>query len=182
MTRDQIFSRAIACLLFVLAALTSAPAAYAQSSSGDTRAALISPFSIVNTQDLQFGDIIAGNAPGTVFVNTANGAVTSTGDVIMAGGSPSRANFIILGNFRQIVEVELPGGPSMQVTHTNGVDTMTIDQMALGNGNRNFGTFVRARLGTTNVISLTVGGRLNVGANQASGSYSGTFDMTIDYF
>lgn len=181
--RDQLFPRLIACLLFALAALTSAPVVFAQAAaSGDASAVTITPFSIVNTEDLDFGNIIAGTTPGTVFVNTANGAVSSTGGAILAGGSPSRANFIILGNFRQIVEIELPGGASMAVTHTNGTDSMIVDRMALGNGNRNFGTFVRARLGTTNVINITVGGRLNVGANQQSGTYSGTFDMTINYF
>jgi hypothetical protein len=58
---------------------------------------------------------------------------------------------------------------------------MNIDQMAIGNGNRNFGTFVRGFLGTLGIYQLTVGGRLNVDADQEAGVYTGTFTMTVDY-
>jgi Domain of unknown function (DUF4402) len=36
-------------------------------------------------------------------------------------------------------------------------------------------------LDITGVIDFRIGGRLNVGANQASGLYTGTFTLTMDY-
>jgi len=181
MTRDQIIPRLIGCLLFLLAGIASAPAAFAQTADADAdaRAVTIGPLSVVNIADLEFGRIVPSPAPGTVFLDTRNGNRTSTGGVTLAGGSFGRGNFIIYGGPNQIVEISIPG--TMTVTHPNGTDSMDIDQMAIGNGNRNFSTFVRGFLGTLGIYQLTVGGRLSVDADQEAGVYSGTFTMTVDY-
>ncbi len=178
-TRDQIISRLIGCLLILLIGMTSAPAAFAQTADADARAVTIGPLSVVNIADLEFGNIVPSPASGTVFIDTRNGNRTSTGGVTLASGASSRANFIIYGGPNQILEISIPG--TMTVTHTNGTDNMNIDQMAIGNGNRNFSTFVRGLLGTLGIYQLTVGGRLNVGADQEAGAYTGTFTMTVDY-
>lgn len=179
MTRDQIIPRLIGCLLILLAGMTTAPAAFAQDATADSRAVTIGPLSVVNIAELEFGNIIAGPTAGTVFMDTRNGNRTGTGGVTLGAGAANRANFIIYGGPNQIVEVSIPG--TMTVTHTNGSDNMNIDQMAIGNGNRNFSTFVRGFLGTLGIYELTVGGRLNVGADQEVGTYNGTFTMTVDY-
>lgn len=179
MTRDQIIPRLIGCLLILLAGMTSAPVAFAQDATADSRAVTIGPLSVVNIADLEFGNIIPGAAAGTVFVDTRNGNRTSTGGVTLAAGTNSRANFIIYGGPNQIVEISIPG--STTITHSNGSDNMVIDQLAIGNGNRNFSTFVRGLLGTLGIYQLTVGGRLNVDADQQDGAYTGSFIMTVDY-
>lgn len=179
MTRDQIVPRLIGCLLILLIGMTTAPAAFAQTADADARAVTIGPLSVVNIADLEFGKIIPSPVPGSVFIDTRNGNRTGTGGVTLVGGTSGRGNFIIYGGPNQIVEVSIPG--TMTVTHTNGSDNMSIDQMAIGNGNRNFSTFVRGFLGTLGVYQLTVGGRLNVGGDQEAGVYSGTFTMTVDY-
>jgi hypothetical protein len=178
-TRDHHFSRLSGGLLLMLAALATAPAAHAQSATSDSRAVTIGPLSVVNTAPLEFGDMIAGASAGTVFIDTRNNNVTSSGGVTLAGGNPSRANFIIYGTRNQVVDVTIAG--STTITHANGTDSMLINQMGIGNGGRNFGTFVRGRLPNAGVYNLTVGGRLNVDANQTDGEYSGTFTMTVDY-
>ncbi len=180
MTRDQFFSRAIACLLFVLAALTSAPAAYAQTSNGDATAVTIGPMSVVKIEDLNFGNLVAGTTAGTMTVNTANGNVNVTGGVVRAGGVTSRANFIIYGPQNQIVRIRIPS--TILISRNGGGANMRIDQMSVGNANRSLGTNVLGRLSRTGVFNLTVGGRLRVNANQQEGGYTGTFDMTVDYF
>lgn len=180
MTRDQIYSRAIACLLVVLAALTSAPAAYAQTSSTDATAVTIGPMSVVKVEDLNFGNLVAGATAGTMTVDTRNGNVNVTGGVVQAGGATSRANFIIYGPQNQIVRIRIPS--TILINRDGGGANMRIDQMSVGNANRSLGTNVLGRLSTTGVFNLTVGGRLRVNANQQEGGYSGTFDMTVDYF
>lgn len=179
MTREQILPRLIGGLFFVLVVLASAPAAFAQASDNDARAVTIGPLSVVKTRDLQYGNIISGNGNGTVFIDTRNGNISTTGGVTLAGGVTSRANFIIYGGPNQIVEISIPG--SLFVTHANGTDQMRIDRLAIGNGNRNFSTFVRGLLGTLGIYNLTVGGRLRVNGNQPTGAYSGSFIMTVDY-
>lgn len=178
-TRDQILTRLIGGLLLLLIGMTTAPAALAQTADADARAVTIGPLSVVNIADLEFGNIIPSPGAGTVFIDTRNGNRTSTGGVTLGAGASNRGNFIIYGGPNQIVEISIPG--SMTVTHTNGTDNMNIDQMAIGNGNRNFSTFVRGLLGALGIYQLTVGGRLNVGANQEAGVYTGTFTMTVDY-
>ena len=179
MTRDQIIPRLIGCLLILLIGMTSAPAVFAQTADANGRAVTIGPLSVVNIADLEFGNIIPSGVPGSVFIDTRNGNRTSTGGVTLASGAAGRGNFIIYGGPNQIVEISIPG--SMTVTHTNGTDNMNIDRMAIGNGNRNFRTFVRGFLGTLGIYQLTVGGRLNVDGDQEAGLYSGTFIMTVDY-
>ncbi|MEP3724963.1 MAG: hypothetical protein ABJM59_12285, partial [Parasphingorhabdus sp.] len=75
-TRDQILPRLIGGLFFVLVALTSAPAVFAQTAAADSSAITIGPLSVVKTADLQYGNIIAGPTNGTVFIDTRNGNVT----------------------------------------------------------------------------------------------------------
>ncbi|MEP2103318.1 MAG: DUF4402 domain-containing protein [Parasphingorhabdus sp.] len=178
-TRDQIIPRMIGGLLILLIGVTSAPAALAQDANADSRAVTIGPLSVVNIADLEFGSIIPSATAGTVFIDTRNGNRSTTGGVTTAAGANNRANFIIYGGPNQIVEISIPG--STTITHTNGSDNMLIDQMAIGNGNRNFSTFVRGLLGTLGIYQLTVGGRLNVNANQLDGDYTGSFIMTVDY-
>lgn len=179
-TRDQIFSRAIACLLFVLAALTSAPAAYAQTSNSEATAVTIGPMSVVKVQDLNYGNLIAGTSAGTMTIDTRNGNASTTGSVVRAGGVTSRANFIIYGPQNQIVRIRIPS--TILINRNGGGANMRIDRMSVGNANRSLGTNVVGRLSRTGVFDLTVGGRLRVNANQQQGAYSGTFDMTVDYF
>ncbi|MEO9636025.1 MAG: DUF4402 domain-containing protein [Parasphingorhabdus sp.] len=178
-TRDQILPRLIGGLFFVLVALTSAPAVFAQTAAADSSAITIGPLSVVKTADLQYGNIIAGPTNGTVFIDTRNGNVTAAGGATLAGGAVNRANFIIYGGPNQIVEISIPG--ALWVNHANGTDRMRIDQLAIGNGNRNFSTFVRGLLGTLGIYNLTVGGRLRVNGSQQEGAYTGSFVMTVDY-
>lgn len=178
--RDQIFSRAIACLLLIFAALISAPAAYAQSSNSEATAVTIGPMSVVKVADLNYGNLVAGTSAGTMTVDTRNGNVSTTGGVVRAGGGTSRANFIIYGPENQIVRIRIPS--TILINRDGGGANMRIDRMSVGNANRSLGTNVIGRLSTTGVFNLTVGGRLRVNANQQEGGYSGTFDMTVDYF
>lgn len=174
----HIFFELIAAVCAAVLALAYAPPASAQTVS-EASVVVIGPLSVVKIDDLEFGNIIAGPSSGTVSINTTNGNRTSTGGVLLPSGTFSRADFIIYGELNQIVEVSIPG--NITLTHSNGSDTMSVSQMAIGNGNRNFGTFVRGRLSRDGIFNLTVGARLNVGANQTGGGYSGSFTMTVDY-
>jgi len=179
-TRDQIYSGVIACLLIVLAALTSAPAAYAQADDADATAVTIGPMSVVKVEDLNYGNLIAGTSAGTMTIDTRNGNASTTGGIVRAGGVTSRANFIIYGPRNQIVRIRIPS--TILINRNGGGANMRIDRMSVGNANRSLGTNVLGRLSTTGVFNLTVGGRLRVNANQQEGGYTGTFDMTVDYF
>jgi len=128
---------------------------------------------------LDFGSLIPG-AGGTITINAQTGAATTAGGVIRAGGTVSRAQFIGSGTAGRIVTLSV--APSPTITISNGVNTMTINQLRVsvnGGGPQTFGP--NHRLGSTGVINFGIGGRLNVGANQAIGLYSGTFALTMNY-
>ncbi|WP_164115136.1 DUF4402 domain-containing protein [Sphingorhabdus sp. Alg239-R122] len=153
--------------------------AHAQTSDADADARILEPLSVYKIADLDFGNIIAGPAAGTVFIDTRNGNRTAAGGVTLGGGTSSRADFLINGPVNQIVRISIPS--TVTINRTTGSDSMRIDRMAIGNANRNFGSSVRARLSRTGVFSITVGGRLLVNANQPTGEYTGTFVMTVIY-
>ena len=151
----------------------------AATQTGVVSVVTIKPLNIINTAPLDFGSIIPAPAGGTVVINAQTGARTST-VVTLAGGPFSRARFVAAGTPLRVVTLSV--NPSPAITITNGVSTMTINQLRVsadGGGPQPFGP--NHTLNATGVINFDIGGRLNVGANQAPGLYTGTFTLTMDY-
>ena len=131
---------------------------------------------IAKTADLNFGELIATNAPGTAVIDPQTGARTVTGGVAASGTSGfNAAGFSVLlcgaaGPKR--FDILLPSGAITLSGGSGG--TMTVDT---------FTCFP----GPAGVVSDTnppptlfsVGATLNVGANQIGGDYSGTFTVTV---
>jgi len=124
-------------------------------------------------RDLAFGSMIAGTSAGTVSIATS-GAVTSTGGVTLIPSTTSSAAFTLANpasGTNRFYFISLPGS----VTISSGSSTMTVNGIA--NDPPNIGAI---NAGTSRVIN--VGATLNVGANQASGVYTGTFTLTVFLF
>lgn len=153
-----------------IALLVAAPA-LAASGSGPTKATLVSPLSLVNTEDLDFGSIIAGASAGTVVVDANSGARTTTGGAVAAGGTPRRAEFVGVGRPGLLTIVSI--GPSPTLTNGTG-GTMATSLAVEG------GTGLRLLPGS-GIQTFRVGGTLSVGANQQQGTYTGTFTLTTIY-
>lgn len=124
---------------------------------------------IVNDIPLSFGTLISGPTSGTATV-TSGGVTTTTGGVIAFGGGSAPASFTITiaqGNPNYTILLPAsanligPGGP------------MIVDGFGSTPGN---GGHIRP---PTGFQTMTVGATLHVGANQAPGTYSGTFDITV---
>ena len=126
--------------------------------------------------DLAFGSIVPNAATGTVVINPfGTGARIATGvQVISSTFGP--AAFNITGESNAGYAVTLPS--SATITKTGSTETMTVD------------TFTSTLSGTGLVVtgtlagtagSFRVGGKLHVGQNQVSGSYTGTFVVTAAY-
>lgn len=154
------------------AVLLLAPAAHAQTTTSTTRITLLSPLSVVNTAPLDFGQLAAGATAGTVTINANTGARTVTGGTVAAGGSPQRATFVAAGVINRILIVTVGGGSTTLTNGTGG--TMTMNNLTLD------GPTVRT-FNSSGVATVNVGGRLNVGANQQPGNYTGTFSVTMVY-
>ena len=160
------------------AALISIPVD-AATQSGVIRVLTIKPLNIINTAPLDFGSIIPAAAAGTVIINAQTGVRTRT-VVTLAGGPFSRARFVAAGTPFRVVTLSI--NPSPTITISNGTSTMTINQLrvsANGGGPQPFGP--NHALNAIGVINFDIGARLNVGANQAPGRYTGSFTLTMDY-
>jgi hypothetical protein len=148
--------------------------------TGTAEATVIERFQIVNDDGLRFGTFTRPSSAGTLSI-AVNGAVsgtagmTTTYSVPQSGTGRGPASFHLLGGRNRIVQVTLPG--SFNITNAQGA-TMLVDQLvrnSSNNGNQ------EVRLSNTGYFLLLVGGRLNVAANQAGGTYSGSFDVTVTY-
>lgn len=160
----------------LLAAAIAAPA-HAGSGPGTAKTFVLGPVAMLNTAPLDFGNIIPVGG-GTVTVDAQTGVRTSTG-VVLAGGTVSNAQFIATGTPNQTVTITLSPLP---IVITSGANSMSINQVRVsvnGGGPQPVGP--NANLGPIGVINYAVGGRLNVGATQAPGTYTGSFSLTMDY-
>lgn len=145
--------------------------------AGTLRTSVLGPVAMLNTAPLDFGGIIPVGG-GTVTIDAQTGARTATG-VVLAGGTASNARFISTGTPDQVVTIAISPSP---IVITNGAANMSVNQIRVsvnGGGPQPMGP--NANLGPLGVINYHIGGRLNVGAGQAAGQYTGSFSLTMDY-
>ncbi|WP_224958821.1 DUF4402 domain-containing protein [Geomonas subterranea] len=144
----------------------------AATAQANTTATVVLPVTITKTVDLNFGRFMSGASGGTVVVSTG-GAQSVTGGVTTTaalGSTAAAAAFTISGEPTSTYAVTFPA----QTNLTGPGAPMTI------------GTFTTASSGTLNTFgaaseTLSVGATLTVGASQASGTYSGTMDVAVNY-
>ena len=179
--------RPAACLL--LAGTWLAPAAVqAQVSATNTaRTVLVDNLSVVKSRDMDFGDIVVATGAGTIVMNpTASPTCTVAGGIIRTGACQP-AEFVGAGRLNRLVRVRIPASARMTVTNATGA-TMRIDNMAVISSpdtlliRENSRTYRLLVLSLSGAFQFRVGGRLNVGAAQAPGIYTGTFDIDVQYF
>ncbi|MGB3846889.1 MAG: DUF4402 domain-containing protein [Sphingopyxis sp.] len=144
----------------------NASAAHAASATGTAKAKILRQITLTNTSDLQYATVISGATASTVAVSTAGAATCGAG--LTCTGTTSAANFNIAGTNGAVV---LVGGDSSVTLNGSLGGTMTSSLSY---------SATSVTLGATGG-SFQVGGTLSVGANQASGDYSGTFNVTANY-
>ncbi|WP_336985521.1 DUF4402 domain-containing protein [Altererythrobacter aquiaggeris] len=170
----------------IAAVLVAAPV-HAQSldtAAGQSEVSVIGALTITKAKDMDFGSI-AGPVAGTVvMVPTATATCTPSAGLIHVNECQP-ALFTGAGDPRQTVRIKLPPGDSIPLTGPGTAMTVTRfvvdgDPMLVQSGKGK--GFVRYEiLSPSGVFAFRVGGTLNVGANQAPGVYSGSFEVRLDY-
>ena len=159
--------------LFVMMLATQQMKAQDVSASATAAANIITPIQISKAADLYFGNIVAGTNPGTVTVSH-DGIRTKSGGVTLPTATPgtiTAAKFNISGLPSATYSITLP--TSTTITKNGGTEQMTIVNFTSnpsGTGTLAGGT-----------QTLSVGARLNVGAGQVAGDYTGEFSVTVAY-
>lgn len=141
--------------------------------TANASATIVTPIAISTTTDMNFGNLAVSASAGTVVISPA-GARSVTGGVTLPAnaGTVSAATFEVTGTPDYTYIITLPAAAT---TISNGTETMTVD------------TWISNPSGTGTLTggseTLQVGATLNVGASQASGTYtSGTpFTVTVNY-
>ncbi len=143
--------------------------AQAASDTSNATATIVAAIAITNTQDLAFASIVPSGSADTVIVSAA-GARTC-GGTLTCTGTVTASSFDVTGGANLTYAVTLPGaaanltGPGTDMTVDTWTDSISSAGTLDGAGTQTF----------------TVGGTLNVGANQTAGAYTGTFSVTVDY-
>ena len=166
-------------LLLLLSATSCLPfaAAQAASGSGQTQTIVNKGVNITKNADLHFGDFAAGTARSRFRMDPDSGTIIQLdGNAMSLGGSQSPASFTAFGTARETVRMTVSQN-KIDLTRVNGTEKMRVDQFRFdgGNGTRN------RTLSASGSVVYKLGGRLTINANQAAGSYVGSFNINIDY-
>lgn len=165
---------AVACLL-------AGPALAQNSSQQSTTGTgtIFQPIALTKTSDLSFGTLVRpASGSGVVSINAADGVRSLTGSgALLSGGpnnAPSRAAYTVSGEGGQTFSITVPASFSM--TRSGGSETLaiTLDPTATS------GT-LSGSLGAQGSASFGVGGSVSVGDTTATGSYAGSFNVTVAY-
>ena len=165
----------VTAIFMLLLAVANRAGADSFQGSNDTETLTTTVLSQINitesgTQKLNFGMFVAGTALNYITVSPA-GVRTFTGGIKLLGSGASADLFTVTGDTSNpSFSITLPGSA---VTLTSGSYTMTVDTFTStpsGTGTMSSGT-----------LNITVGARLNVGANQHAGAYTGSYTITVAY-
>ena len=143
--------------------------AHAASVTSDAGAKIIAPLQIANSTALYFGTIAPSLTASDSVVVSPAGAKTCWSELTCLTDDHTAALFNVSGEADFSYTIELPNSVSI----SNGAGgTMTVDEFS---GSKASGTL------SAGTDSFTVGGKLSVAANQATGEYTGTFTVSVNY-
>jgi hypothetical protein len=148
------------------------PQLFSPNKNAKGTAAIVLPAQITKLYDMDFGCETVTTA-GTAILNSTTGNVTTSGGVLFAGCLPHAAQFEAVSPSKTVVHIRLPK-KAATLTRVGGTETMTVDTWSL-NG-----------VDTRNVVAhetfqFAIGATLHAATNQVEGTYTGNFDVTIDY-
>jgi hypothetical protein len=170
MTRNS-FSTALLMAALVLFALPGLAAAQSQDSESATASATIMrSISLTKQADLSFGTIIASAVAGSVTVDAESGTQSDTGgaSTFQAG---NRAQFAVNGEPSFAFSVTYPNNVTLTNPTSDTMSASLVSDLTDDQGN----------LDSAGAANFSIGGTLNVAANQPSGAYLGTFEVTVAY-
>ncbi|WP_321289066.1 DUF4402 domain-containing protein [uncultured Sunxiuqinia sp.] len=163
-------------LLIIIVATQRVSAQNPEATANATASAnIIKVISITNDQNLLFGNIIASAAGGTITVSSdGTSSATYSGITAPTGNEGSRqaAIFTVEGELSATYSITLPSDNVIELTMTGG-DPMEL----VGFSHNASGTLSN----DTGKEIFNVGATLNVNANQATGTYTGSFPVTVAY-
>ncbi len=149
-------------------ALASAPAVAVEADS-DAGAKIVAPLQIKNVAPLYFGTIAPSLTVADVVAVSAAGVLNCGVELTCFTSDQTAAAFDVTGAVDAAYTIDLP--TDIKIENGQG-DTMRVTKFE---GSKAIGTLSNGQ------DRFTVGGILEVGANQATGDYKGTFTVAVEY-
>ena len=156
-------------------ALTATPALAVNANQNATATArVVKPLTLSWVRDLDLGTIVlsgAGVWNGAIVGISKAGAFSCTNANVTCSGATQTAQYKITGTNNQTVTIN---SPNVMLTNQNdGVSTllMTVD---------NPGTVNLGNSGTSG-LTFDLGGQITVASATPDGTYTGTFNVTVNY-
>ncbi len=139
---------------------------------------VITTLTLANTADLSFGDITHNGAIGTVTVAPGGGISSGGNATAMGTGTVSAASYNVTGDGNRAYVITLPNSATIS-DNTTGLVDITVNAFLDNYG----GTAAVPAAGalTGGADTLTVGATLNFVGTEPADTYTGTFDVTINY-
>lgn len=152
--------------IFPIVAATLLPSiATAITVNGDATVVILNAITATQTQTMNFGRVLPGTTDGTVVLSAAG---TATGTGVSTYGSANAGGFDISAQPSTQLNVTFGNGTVTSESHSMSIDTFTISPTT-------------PTTSTGGLLTLKVGATLHVGANQAPGTYIGTYTITVNY-
>jgi Domain of unknown function (DUF4402) len=172
MDRVARFFLSIAGLLAIIVAAPAAAAPVVPDRQARGVVNILPPIAVRKLQDLNFATLGVYGA-GTATIDPNTDIMTVTGGVTHLSQTPYSALFEAVAPTKSVVHIRAPKQAAI-VTRVGGTETMTVDLFTISGSS------------TRNVVAkepfeFSVGGTLHVNANQAEGTYIGTFDVDLQY-
>lgn len=147
--------------------------AHAASQSAKVSANVLKPITITWVQDLDLGTITltGGTWSGATIGITHAGVFTCTSTRVACSGVTRVARYNVTGSNSAPVRISAPNVTLVNQSDTSKTLTMTVS---------NPGTVVLPNSGNRGV-DFSLGGSITVNSTTASGTYRGTFNVTVDY-
>ncbi len=155
--------------LLVALMLTLSLNLFSQSNTvtADVFATIVTPVSIENLQELNFGNIAPTQTAGSVDLSTNSLRTPVNVYLPSITGDVKAAQFRTTGVNQATYEITLPS----EVIVRNGVEEMQVINFTHDSNNRLTG----------GKETFNVGATLNVKADQVEGEYSGEFEVRVNY-
>ena len=160
-------------LILPLLSLFIASGSQAATESSDVRAEIVArAITLVNTRALDFGKILPFSTAGYVQI-TASGSLSAVSAQVTDTSSVASSAWTVTGEQNGRFTISLPADNTVVLSNLNA------STMELTNFSHNAGS--APQLNSSGSANFNVGARLQVGASQEPGLYSGTFNVTVNY-
>lgn len=160
-----------AASLAALAAATSASAQSTATATGTASVTIIAPITLSKVTDMDFGKVVPnGTSAGTVALSAAASTTPTASGVTLLTSSKSAAKFTVGGTVGQTYALTLPAS-AVNLGFT-GLDVDTFTSATAGSGT------ISATAASNDIY---VGATLHVPATVTAGTYSGAFNVSVNY-